>query len=276
MTFPTHGTGKFGLSTTFHSSLETYTTLPVALALSSAVTNRVSSGSNAVLFPRRRKDSNTSVVTDVKNQGSCGSCWAFSAVATMEGRYALDSGDLQEFSEQELVDCTMNGTYTCEMGGEMHDGIDEIALNHGGKINTETQYPYEGRDSKTCNAKDDEAIDAGITGYANVTVGDEDALKAAAYARPIISVGIDASSISFQMYFGGVYDPIFCSSTRLDHGVSVVGYGTSETGKDYWWVKNSWGRGWGEKGYIEMARNKKNKCGIATDACYALSKSAPQ
>ena len=154
-----------------------------------------------------------------------------------------------------------------------------------------------------------QAIDAGITGYANVTIGDEDALKAAAYARPIISVGIDASSISFQMYFGGVYDPVFCSSTRLDHGVSVVGYGTSEAGKDYWyvklpgqfnvmrtravpmlsgvlivhsrffpsrWVKNSWGEFWGEKGYIEMGRNDKNKCGIATDACYALSKAAPQ
>ena len=81
-----------------------------------------------------------------------------------------------------------------------------------------------------------QAIDAGITGYANVTIGDEDALKAAAYARPVISVGIDASSISFQMYVGGVYDPIFCSSTRLDHGVSVVGHGTSEAGKDYWYV----------------------------------------
>lgn len=72
----------------------------------------------------------------------------------MEGRYALDSGDLQSFSEQELVDCTMNGTYTCEMGGEMHDGINEIALNHGGKINTEEQYPYKGRDEKACGADD--------------------------------------------------------------------------------------------------------------------------
>lgn len=216
------------------------------------------------------------VVTAVKDQGSCGSCWAFSAVAAMEGRYALDSGKLTSFSEQEVVDCTLKGADTCNLGGEMHDGIVEIAKNHAGKINTEQQYPYTQKSKKKCKAKDATAVNAGITGYANVTSGDEAALKTAVATHPIISVGIDASSFAFQLYDRGIYNPRKCKndSDDLDHGVAVVGYG-SQGAKDYWIVKNSWNKDWGMKGYIWMARNADNKCGIATDAVFALSKKSP-
>ncbi|KAK2843699.1 hypothetical protein Q7C36_011914 [Tachysurus vachellii] len=85
-----------------------------------------------------------------------------------------------------------------------------------------------------------------------------------------ISVGIDASNKSFKLYASGIYDEPYCSSSKLNHGVLVVGYGTDD-GKDYWLVKNSWGLNWGDKGYIKMYRNKDNQCGIATQASYPLN-----
>ena len=213
------------------------------------------------------------VVTPIKDQGQCGSCWAFSAVATMEGAYNYATGSLNSFSEQELVDCTNSGHYTCNVGGEMSDGVDYIASSQSGYIYTERAYPYTATScsilKNCCNAESNTGVSTGITGHTAVTSGDEDALKSAAGTYPIISVGIDASSTQFQLYSSGVYAPAGCSSTSLDHGVAVVGYDTMTVGGDYWIVKNSWGTSWGEDGYIYMARNDNNKCGIATDACYA-------
>ena len=212
------------------------------------------------------------VVNPVKNQQSCGSCWAFSAVATMEGALNLKTGALHSLSEQELVDCVNGGANTCSVGGEMYQGV-EYGISHGTMF--EKDYPYKGTSGHKCKYDKSKNVHT-FSGYTNVTSGDETAsgLLGAAYEKPIISVGIDASGIFFQLYFGGVYDPLFCSSTNLDHGVAVIGYGTyhknaTAPGKDYWLVRNSWGAFWGLKGYVMMARNAKNKCGIATQACYA-------
>ena len=232
----------------------------------------VFNGTGAVADSYDWRDVNN-VVTPVKDQGQCGSCWAFSAVATMEGAYNYKSGSLNEFSEQELVDCTNSGHYTCNVGGEMSDGVDYIASSQSGYIYTETAYPYTATScsilKNCCSAESNTGVNTGITGHTAITSGDEDALKSAAGTYPVISVGIDASSTQFQLYSSGVYAPAGCSSSSLDHGVAVVGYDTMMVGGDYWIVKNSWGTGWGEDGYIYMARNDNNKCGIATDACYA-------
>ncbi|KAF2068296.1 hypothetical protein CYY_010379, partial [Polysphondylium violaceum] len=127
---------------------------------------------------------------------------------------------------------------------------------------TEASYPYTGEQGKCKFNKDN--IGATLSSYIDVTHGSESDLESEVANGPV-SVAIDASHNSFQLYKSGVYFEKKCSSTQLDHGVLAVGYGT-ENGSDYWIVKNSWGQDWGQSGYILMARNKNNACGIASMA----------
>ncbi|KAL4560089.1 hypothetical protein LXL04_032237 [Taraxacum kok-saghyz] len=204
-------------------------------------------------------------VTPIKDQGQCGSCWAFSAVGAMEGVTQLKTGKLISLSEQELVDCDTSGVdQGCE-GGLMDDAFDFILKNKG--LTTETNYPYKASDG-TCNNKEASNHAATITGHEDVPANSETSLLKAVSSQPI-SVAIDASGSDFQFYSSGVFTGE--CGTELDHGVTAVGYGENAEGTKYWLVKNSWGTSWGEEGYIMMQRDvdaKEGICGIAMQASY--------
>merc|ERR1711973_330055 len=203
-------------------------------------------------------------VTPVKNQGQCGSCWAFSTIGTIEGAHFKETGKLVSLSEQNLMDCS-RANYGCN-GGFPYEAL-RYVINNGG-VDTEESYPYEMRQGY-CRYNENN-IGAKINQAKKIVQGSEEDLQNALGSIGPISVAIDASHYSFQLYHSGVYHEPYCSPYRLDHGVLAVGYG-SDNGQDYYIVKNSWGPNWGLGGYIKMSRNRNNQCGIATMACYAVA-----
>lgn len=204
------------------------------------------------------------VVTPVKNQKQCGSCWAFATTGVLEGQQRIRNMTFTSLSEQNLVDCSKENN-GCN-GGVMSIALSFVRTQHG--IDDEKSYPYKGKDGK-CQFNPDNAIMEYIIGGAILSPGDEELMKlAVAYYGPV-SVGIAATK-KLQAYEGGVFDDPNCGED-LNHGVLVVGYGTDKkSGTDYWIVKNSWSKDWGEHGYVRMARNKDNQCGISDQATIAI------
>jgi cathepsin L len=206
-------------------------------------------------------------VTPVKDQGQCGSCWTFSATGSIEGAWKLANHTLVSLSEQNLVDCSKNGGNKGCDGGLMDEAFKYVIQNNG--LDVESTYPYTAKDGTTCKFTVAN-VGARIKSFVDVASRNEDALKTAVGTVGPVSVAIDASHNSFQLYESGVYHQLLCSATRLDHGVLAVGYGTSDNA-DYWLVKNSWGPKWGLNGYIQMSRNRSNNCGISTSAYYPVA-----
>ncbi|XP_077993958.1 cathepsin L-like [Glandiceps talaboti] len=192
-------------------------------------------------------------VTGVKNQGSCGSCWAFSTTGNIEGQWQIKKKQLISLSEQDLVDCDKLDE-GCN-GGLPSNAYQEI-IRMGGLM-TEKDYPYKGVDG-SCHFNRSMAK-IYINGSMNISQ-DEGEIASWLAANGPISIGINANAMQF--YFGGISHPweIFCNPNNLDHGVLIVGYGT-KNGTPYWIIKNSWGESWGEEGYYLVYRGA-GVCGL--------------
>jgi len=203
-------------------------------------------------------------VTPVKNQGQCGSCWAFSTTGSTEGANQISTGTLTSVSEQQLVDCSKaEGNMGCN-GGLMDNGFKYIEKQ---PLCTEDSYPYTAKDG-TCDISTCKSgTTVGIGGYQDVDKQDEAALAEAVSKGPV-SIAIEADQQAFQFYKSGVFSK--ACGTQLDHGVLIVGYGVEDSQK-YWIVKNSWGATWGDSGYIMMAKDvasKSGTCGLAMQPSY--------
>ncbi|CAI0444842.1 unnamed protein product [Linum tenue] len=197
------------------------------------------------------------VVTPVKDQAKC--------VAAMEGITKLKTGKLISLSEQELIDCDVEGEDGGCEGGLMDNAFTFIRAKGG--LATEAQYPYQAQDG-TCNKKRSSSPAAKIKGYEDVPANSERALMQAVAHQPV-SVAIEGGGFMFQLYGSGVFEG--SCGTELDHAVTAVGYGTNGDGSKYWVLKNSWGKGWGEDGYMRIKKDvseTEGLCGLAMEASY--------
>ncbi|KAF8100424.1 hypothetical protein N665_0224s0011 [Sinapis alba] len=205
------------------------------------------------------------IVSPVKEQGKCGSCWTFSTTGALEAAYHQAFGKGISLSEQQLVDCAgAFNNFGCD-GGLPSQAFEYIKFNGG--LDTEEAYPYTAKNG-TCKYSA-ENVGVQVLDSVNITLGAEDELKhAVGLVRPV-SIAFQVIH-SFRLYEGGVYSDSNCGKTPMDvnHAVLAVGYGI-EKGVPYWLIKNSWGAGWGDKGYFKMEMGK-NMCGIATCASYPV------
>jgi C1A family cysteine protease len=191
-------------------------------------------------------------VVGVKDQAQCGSCWAFSTVANLEGQNFLQNGQLISLSEQELVDCDSDDS-GCNGGLPTNAFQDMIDNNMG--LELESDYSYHAEDG-ACKAQ--QSLEkVFVSSYVQISQNEDNIATALMKYGPL-SIGINATPMQF--YMGGISDPSFCNPEALDHGVAIVAFG-AEGGKKFWVIKNSWGTGWGEEGYYRIVRGK-GACGL--------------
>lgn len=200
--------------------------------------------------------------TPVKDQKQCGSCWAFSAIGNIEGAWFLGGNNLTSLSEQEIVDCSISNA-GCSGGWPYLAMQDMLLTPESGIIETEIGYPYTAT-TDTCafNAAKKGALIKSFKSYCTEDTPDCDETNMASllYSTGPLSACLDASP--FQYYSSGIIPASSCNPSNIDHCITIVGYDTdAKTKTPYWKIKNSWGVGWGEQGFVKLTRND-GACGI--------------
>jgi cathepsin L len=200
---------------------------------------------------------NKGTINPIKDQGQCGSCYAFSAIGAAESVDAVKSGKLLSFSESNVIDCAHN----CGgCGGGWPSHVYKWFIEHqNGKFMLESDYPYAPH-VRQCQWNAAKGVGS-VTSHVALD-HDPEQMCTRCQKSGALSVCIDAARVTFQLYKTGIYDDPKCSSSRMDHAVILVGWGF-EGAKKFWIVRNSWGLTWGEKGYIRILR-KDNLCGVET------------
>lgn len=213
----------------------------------------------SVNLPAKKDWRDTGAVLPVKNQGPCGSCWAFAAVAALEGAHKISTGELNDLSEQQLVDCSYRyGNQGCE-GGWPLKALMYVRDNQG--LDTEESYPYMTK-MGYCHYNR-KYIGSLIKQIYRTQTGSEQSLAMCIAGYGPIAVAVDATDM--MSYSGGIYNNLHCNPQNLNHAVTVVGYTP-----DSWLIKNSWDTSWGEQGYMRLARNKGNMCGVAMNGVFPV------
>lgn len=228
--------------------------------------NNTSTSQPSKSFDWRTKN----VIGSVKDQLKCGCCYAFATASVLETLYALKTkSSVVELSAQQITDCSSNGNNGCR-GGNFGPSIRYIQ-SQGGQLATYASYPYAGS-QQACRRTGINQINLGNIEYTPIAEGDEKAIEDALVKYGPIFIGIDADSRAFMFYQTGILSVPNCPRRRqdMDHAMVIVGHGYDSALKSaYWIIKNSWAERWGEKGYIRLAKDQSNMCGVASMAYYA-------
>lgn len=204
-------------------------------------------------------------VSDVVSQGFCRACWAFASIGAIESHYFIRTGKLVKLSAQNLIDCSIFfGNFGCTKGYP-EKSFKYILLNKG--VNFADSYPYREMERRCRFNRSEPYLQ--ISGYVKIKEKTEESLMEAVAKKGPVVVAINTNS-KFSFYESGVFYDTSCTKTNTNHVLLAVGYGTDKDEGDYWILKNSWGKYWGENGYIRFTRNRNNSCGIASFAMYPL------
>jgi len=202
------------------------------------------------------------IVTPVKDQGDCGSCWTFATAELTESYWAMATGKLNILSEQQILDCTPNPDH-CGGTGGCEGGTAELAwaqINQMGGLSAEWTYPYISYYGQDFTCKQNQVVPIAKVGkFINLPVNEQDPILAYLAASGPLAISVDAST--WSSYETGVFNSCNQTNPDLDHAVMLVGYGTDSQLGDYWIVRNSWSPQWGEEGYIRLHRENPFTCG---------------
>jgi len=207
------------------------------------------------------------LVTPAKHQLKCGSCSAFTATAAIETCFAKLTGHLDDYAEQQLIDCAYGnyGAKACD-GAYVTSYLDWTLENDGGLAH-ESIYPYlNTKPNLVCPKLDDHKRGAKLTNYSYIRDGNEELLKSLVFEHgaAIATVHVNTNKDLWNTYGGEIFDDCTVpEGAKHDHGVTVVGYG-NENGLDYWLIKNSWGKNWGKEGFMKLKRGV-GMCGIGKE-----------